>query len=167
MLSFLVSQAPGSPCLLGTWSGIETASHLPLTAGSAASKKHPLTQRSAIPAQLIYETIALRITVKTDLLSLQSLSNGNQPCLDGISNVKGKHLPGNKNWTKKKTWLFLLSHHLHLKQKGKALNLSNKGKRGKRSCLETFWQAHYKSQEVRADCPLVCERWLLLWPSKG
>jgi len=76
--------------LLGTRSGPETVCHFPLPAGSAASKKHSLTQHSAIPAQHVHGTIALRNTVNTDLLPLQYLSSGNQPCPEGISNLKEK-----------------------------------------------------------------------------
>lgn len=49
-----------------------------------------------MPAQHLGETIALRPTVKTELTPLQHLTNENEPCLDGILNLKGKHLFRNK-----------------------------------------------------------------------
>lgn len=70
--------------------------HFPLSIGAAASKTCSLTQHPAIPAQHLGETTALRATVRTDLTPLQYLTNGNQPCLDGTSNLKGKHLSRKK-----------------------------------------------------------------------
>lgn len=98
----LASQVSGSPCLLHIWSSIETVWHFPPFSGSAASSKHSCTQHPAIPAKLVQENTALRATVKTDSLPLQSITNGNQHCLDGISNLKGKHLSRKKELNKEK-----------------------------------------------------------------